>query len=115
LEVRQQLLVTPAGSVPPELSRAVSGFCEPVRAIRAAYIGLIEIRIDGGPPERHLGVGFTLADLASTAAGDQELHLVAERFYESMPDELQRGGCSFLEGAGLDAWRKQAQEVFSRP
>jgi hypothetical protein len=115
VEVRQQLLDTPAERVSPELAQAVTTFCKPIRAIRAAYVGLIEISIDGGGPERHLGVGFALADLAETVAGDRELHVVAERFYDSMPEELQRGGCSFLEGTGLDAWQEKAQEVYSRP
>jgi hypothetical protein len=31
-----------------------------------------------------------------------------------MPEEVQAGGCNFLEPGGIDAWQEKAQRVFSR-
>jgi hypothetical protein len=114
VELKQRLLETPADRVSPEIAKAVTGFCAPVGAIRSAYVGLLEITEGSDAPEQCLGVGFELTDAAATAAGDQELHLVATRFYDLMPEELQKGGCNFLESAGLAAWQQKAQRVFSR-
>ena len=45
-----------------------------------------------------------------TEEGDRELRLVADRFYETMPAEIQAGGCNFLEPGGIAAWAAQAQQ-----
>ena len=113
--MRQRLLDTPADRVPPELAKLVHDFCEPLDVIHAAYIGLTELTPDFHEPREQLAVAFELAaPVAETEEGDRELRLVTDRFYETMPEEVQAGGCNFLEPGGIDAWREQAQQVFSR-
>jgi hypothetical protein len=113
--VRQRLLETPAQRVPPELAAAVSTFCGPLEVIRAAYVGLTELRQEFHDPREVLSVAFELVvPTAETEEGDRELRLVADRFYETMPADVQEGGCNFLEPGGIDAWREKAQQVFSR-
>ncbi len=83
--------------------------------IASAYVGLIEVTEDFEPPEEHLGVGFELSEpAAETEEGDRELRLVADRFYDTMPEEIVEGGCNFLEPGGIAAWAEKAQKVFSR-
>jgi hypothetical protein len=114
--VRQRLLDTPTDRVPAELAETVRAFCEPVDVIHAAYIGLTELTLDFHDPREQLAVAFELAaPVAETEEGDRELRLVADRFYETMPEEIQAGGCNFLEPGGIDAWHEKAQQVFSRP
>ena len=113
--MRQRLLETPAQRVPPELAAAVSAFCAPLEVIRAAYVGLTELRQEFHDPREVLSVAFELVvPTAETEEGDRELRLVADRFYETMPEDVQEGGCNFLEPGGIDAWREKAQQVFSR-
>jgi len=113
--VRQRLLDTPADRVPPELAERVRSFCEPIDAIRSAYIGLTELTPDFHDPREQLAVAFELAEpVAETPEGDRELRVVADRFYEEMPEDVQAGGCNFLEPGGIDAWHEKAQQVFSR-
>jgi hypothetical protein len=113
--VRQRLLETPAQRVPPELAATVSAFCAPLEVIRAAYVGLTELRQDFHDPREVLSVAFELVvPTAETEEGDRELRLVADRFYETMPEDVLEGGCNFLEPGGIDAWREKAQQVFSR-
>ena len=113
--MRQRLLDTPADRVPPELAAKVKGFCEPIDVIHAAYIGLTELTQDFHEPRELLSVAFELAaPSAETEEGDRELRLVADRFYDTMPEDVQEGGCNFLEPGGIDAWREKAQQVFSR-
>jgi hypothetical protein len=113
--VRQRLLDTPADRVPPELAAAVKAFCEPIDVIHAAYVGLTELTEDFHAPREVLSVAFELAvPTAATEEGERELRLVADRFYDTMPKDVQAGGCNFLEPGGIDAWQKQAQQVFSR-
>ena len=113
--VRQRLLETPAGRVSPELTRTVVDFCAGIDVIRAAYVGLVEVTRDFDHPVEHLAVGFELAEpAAQTDEGDRELRLVADRFYDTMPDDVQDGGCNFLEPGGVAAWKEKAQLVFSR-
>jgi hypothetical protein len=113
--IRQTLLETPAERVSPELAEKVAGFCRPIDVIRSAYVGLIEVRVDFELPVERLATAFELAEpAAETAEGDRELRLVADRFYEAMPEELQAGGCNFLEPGGIAAWAEKAQLVFSR-
>ena len=114
--MRQKLLDTPADRVAPELARTVSDFCEPLDVIRSAYVGLTEITRDFGYPEEQLAVAFELAvPSAGTAEGDRQLRLVADRFYDTLPEEIQAGGCNFLEPGGITAWHEKARQVFSRP
>ena len=99
----------------PSSRQTVADFCEPIDVIRSAYVGLIEITRDFEQPAEHLGVAFELAEpAAESEEGDRELRLVADRFYETMPAEIQAGGCNFLEPGGIAAWAAQAQRVFSR-
>ena len=113
--LRQKLLETPAGSVPPGLAKTVTDFCEPVDVIRAAYVGLTEITRDFGYPHQQLAVAFELAvPTAGTEEGDRELRLVTDRFYDTMSEEIQAGGCNFLEPGGISVWQEKAQRVFSR-
>src|SRR5439155_4270096 len=72
--MRQRLLDTPPGRVPPELARTVQEFCEPVPEIRAAYVGLTELTRDFHDPEEQLAVAFELAaPVAGSAQGGREL------------------------------------------
>src|SRR5215471_17266027 len=113
--MRQRLLDTPADRVPAGLAATIRSFCEPIDAIHAAYVGLTELTLDFHEPREQLAVAFELAEpVAETAEGDRELRLVAERFYDSMPEDVVAGGCNFLEPGGIDAWREKAQQVFSR-
>ena len=112
--IRQKLLETPEDTVTPELAKTVSDFCQPLDVIASAWVGLIEVTRDFERPEQHLGVAFELSELPSTPEGDRELNLVADRFYETMPPEIQAGGCNFLEPGGIDAWSDKARRVFSR-
>ena len=115
MAIRQRLLQTPEDRVTPELAKTVADFCAPIDVIASAWVGLIEVTRDFEPPEQHLGVAFELAEpVANTPEGDRELHLVADRFYETMPPEIQEGGCNFLEPGGIDAWSGKARLVFSR-
>jgi len=114
--IRQRLLDTPADRVTPELAKTVGEFCAPLEAIRSAYVGLIEITHDFGYPEVQLGVAFELAaPAAETPEGDRQLRLVADRFYDTLPEEIQAGGCNFLEPGGITVWHEKARQVFSRP
>ena len=113
--MRQRLLETPADRVPAELAAAVKSFCEPIDVIRAGYIGLTELTQDFHEPREVLSVAFELATpSAETEEGDRELRIVADRFYDTMPEDVQAGGCNFLEPGGIDAWHEKAQQVFSR-
>jgi hypothetical protein len=113
--VRQRLLETPAERVPPELAAAVKSFCEPITEIHAAYIGVTELTEDFHNPREVLSVAFELASpSAETEEGGREIRLVADRFYDTMPEDVQAGGCNFLEPGGIEAWHEKAQQVFSR-
>ena len=113
--IRQTLLDTPADRVSPELAKTVADFCGPLDVIKTAWVGLIEIARDFHAPEQHLGVAFELSEpVAETEEGDRELRVVADRFYDTMPEEILEGGCNFLEPGGIDAWAAKAQKVFSR-
>ncbi len=113
--MRQRLLDTPTDRVPPELAAAVAAFCEPIEVINSAFVGLTELTQDFHKPREVLSVAFALAvPTAETEEGDRELRLVADSFYETMPESVQDGGCNFLEPGGIDAWSEKAQQVFSR-
>ena len=113
--MRQRLLETPPDRVPPELAAAVKAFCEPIEAILAAYVGLTELTEEFHDPRELLSVGFVLeAPAVQTEEGEREVRLVADRFYETMPDDLQAGGCNILGPGAIDAWNEKAWQVFSR-
>jgi hypothetical protein len=113
--MRQRLLDTPADRVPPEFAASVKAFCEPLDVIHAAYVGLTELTEDFHAPREVLSVAFELAEpTAATEEGDREIRLVADRFYDTMPEDVQAGGCNFLEPGGIDAWAAKARQVFSR-
>jgi hypothetical protein len=113
--IRQRLLDTPVERVSAELAKTVGDFCEPIDVIASAYVGLIEITRGFDRPEEHLGVGFELSEpVAGSEEGDRELRLVADRFYDQMPEEILQGGCNFLEPGGVEAWEEKARRVFSR-
>ncbi len=115
MSIRRRLLETPPDRVTPALVQTVGAFCEPLDVIASAWVGLIEVMRGLDPPEQHLGVAFELAEpVAETEEGDRELRLVADRFYETMPPEIQEGGCNFLEPGGIDAWQEKAVRVFTR-
>ena len=113
--MRQRLLDTPADRVPAGLAAAVRAFCEPIDAINAAYVGLTELTVEFHEPREQLAIAFELAaPVAETPEGDRELRVVADRFYETMPEEVQAGGCNFLEPGGIEAWQAKARQVFAR-
>ncbi len=113
MSLRQVLLETPADEVPAELARLVAEFCAPISEIRAAYVGLTELTRDFQHPTRQLSVAFELSEsAAATPEGDRELRLVADRFYEVMPAEVQAGGCNFLESGALGPWSEKARRVY---
>ena len=115
MAIRQSLLETPPERVPASLRQTVADFCAPIAEIRSAYVGLIELTRGLAPPEEHLGVAFELAETsAASEEGDRELRLVADRFYATMPAEIQEGGCNFLEPGGIEAWAERAVRVWPR-
>jgi hypothetical protein len=107
--VRKRLLATPADRVPDHLAAAVVAFCEPIAAIRAGYVALLEVTEGFGHPREQLAVAFELTDV-----GEATLALVAERFVESMPQEIQAGGCNVLQAGALGVWGEHARRVFAR-
>ena len=90
--MKQRLLDTPRTRVPAELAELVRAFCEPLDVIVASYVGLTEITEDFGYPREQLAVAFELRALSlHNRAGDPEIQRVADRFYESMPEDVDRG------------------------
>jgi hypothetical protein len=108
--VRHTLLETPPERVPHELAQLVIDFCRPMEAIVAGYVGLTRIAADFQDPVELLAAAFELR-----SDDDDELQLVADRFYESMPEEVQAGGCNVLAPGAVAVWRERAQRVYSRP
>ncbi len=109
MSVKHKLLDTPPEKVPHEFAQEVIDFCKPIAVITAAYVGLTEITEDFKNPYEQLAAGFEL--IAET---DENLQLIADRFYASMPEDVQAGGCNVLDGPGIAVWQKQAQRVFTR-
>jgi hypothetical protein len=109
MAVKHKLLETPAEKVPHEFAQTVIDFSKPIEVITAAYVGLTEITEDFTNPYEQLAAGFEL-----TADTDENLQLVADHFYASMPEDVQAGGCNVLDAGGLVVWQKQAQQVFTR-
>jgi hypothetical protein len=113
--VKQRLLDTAPEQVPADLAATVKAFSEPIEVIRVSYVGVVEVTEDFGYPRQQLAVAFELAvPTARTDEGDRELRLVADRFYEEMPPDVQSGGCNFLEPGAIAVWREKAQRVFAR-
>jgi hypothetical protein len=113
MAVRQRLLETPAEQVSAPLAKLVADFCEPIPEIRTAFVGLTETSRDLDTPTRQLSVAFELSEpSAQTEEGDRELRLVAERFYASMPEDVQAGGCNFLEPGATSVWEQKARRVY---
>ena len=106
---RHRLIDTPPEKVPHEFAQTVIDFCKPIDVITAAYVGLTEITEDFDFPREQLAAAFVL-----TSDDLDTVQPVADRFYESMPEDVQAGGCNVLDGPGVDVWRKQAQQVFTR-
>jgi len=114
MAVRQRLLETAAEQVPAPLAKIVADFCAPIPEIRAAFVGLTETSRDFELPTRQLSVAFELAEpSAQTEEGDRELRVVAERFYAAMPEDVQAGGCNFLEPGATEVWEQKARLVYS--
>ena len=109
MATKHRLLNTPAEEVPHEFAQEVIDFAKPLDAVTAAYVGLTEITEDFKDPYRQLAAGFELS-----AEDGAALQAFADRFYESMPADVQAGGCNVLDAGGAAAWRAQAQRVFSR-
>src|SRR5215831_2902646 len=107
--VKHRLLDTPAERVPHEFAQEVIDFCKPIEAVTAAYIGLTEITEDFQHPYEQLAAAFELA-----AEDDEHLQAFADRFYASMPEDVQAGGCNVLDAGGVQVWSRQAQRVFTR-
>jgi hypothetical protein len=107
--VKHRLLDTPAEQVPHEFAQEVIDFCKPIDAVTSAWVGLTEITEDFQHPYEQLAAAFELA-----AEDDTHLQEFADRFYGSMPEEVQAGGCNVLDAGGVAVWSKQAQQVFSR-
>jgi hypothetical protein len=107
--IRHTLLETPPERVPHEFAQHVIDFCKPIDVITAAYVGLTQISEDFKHPYEQLAAAFEL-----TSDGEAELQLVADRFYASMPEDVQAGGCNVLAPEALVVWREKAQLVYSR-
>jgi hypothetical protein len=109
MAVKHRLLDTPPEKVPHEFAQEVIDFCKPIDVITAAYVGLTEITEDFDFPREQLAAAFVL-----TSDDLDTVQPVADRFYQSMPADVQAGGCNVLDAGGLAVWQKQAQRVFTR-
>ena len=107
--IKHRLVETPPERVPHEFAQAVIDFCKPVDVITVGYVGLTEVTEDFKHPVEQLAAAFEL-----TSDTDENLQLVADRFYESAPEDVQAGGCNVLESGGAAVWREKAQRVFTR-
>ena len=109
MSVKHRLLDTPPDKVPHEFAQEVIDFCKPVDAVSAAWVGLTEITEDFQRPHEQLAAAFELS-----SEDDEHLQAFADRFYASMPEDVQAGGCNVLDEGGVAVWSRQAQRVFSR-
>jgi hypothetical protein len=106
---RHRLIDTPAEKVPHEFAQEVIDFCKPVDVVTGAWVGLTEITEDFQHPYEQLAAAFELS-----SEDDEHLQTFADRFYASMPEDVQAGGCNVLDAGGVAVWNRQAQRVFSR-
>jgi hypothetical protein len=109
MTVKHTLLATAPEQVPHEFAQAVIDFAKSLDVIVAAYVGLTSVAETFQNPVEQLAAAFEL-----TSDGDEEIRLVADRFYASMPAEVQAGGCNVLAPAALAVWREKAQRVYTR-
>jgi hypothetical protein len=107
--IKHKLLDTAPERVPHDFAQEVIDFCKPIDAVTAAWVGLTEITEDFAVPRQQLAAAFELA-----AEDDEHLQAFADRFYASMPEDVQAGGCNVLDPGGVAVWSRQAQQVFSR-
>ena len=107
--MRHRLIDTPPEKVPHEFAQRVIDFCKPIDAVTAAWVGVTEITEDFQRPYEQLSVAFELA-----AEDDASLQQFADRFYTSLPEDVQAGGCNVLDPGGVAVWSKRAQQVFAR-
>jgi hypothetical protein len=106
---RHRLIETPPEKVPHEFAQEVIDFCKPVEVVTGAWVGLTEITEGFQHPYEQLAAAFELS-----SEDDAHLQAFADRFYASMPDDVQAGGCNVLDAGGVAVWNRQAQRVFSR-
>ena len=106
---RHRLIDTPPEKVPHEFAQQVIDFCKPIDAVTAAWVGVTEVSEDFQRPHEQLAAAFALA-----AEDDASLQQFADRFYTSLPEEVQAGGCNVLDPGGVAVWSEQAQQVFAR-
>jgi len=109
VDTKHTLLETPPETVPHELAQAVIDFAKADPNVTAAFVGLTSISEDFHKPYEQLAAAFALADESEAA-----LQAFADRFYGTLPESLQAGGCNVLEPAALEAWQAKAQRVFAR-
>ena len=107
--VKHKLLDTPPEKVPHEFAQEVIDFCKPIDVVTAAWVGLTQIAEDFQRPYEQLAAAFAL-----TSEDDTSLQQFADRFYSSLPENVQAGGCNVLDPGGVAVWSKQAQQVFLR-
>jgi hypothetical protein len=107
--IKHTLIETPPDKVPHAFAQEVIDFCKPIDAVTAAYVGLTEIAEDFKRPVEQLAAAFELA-----AEDDASLERFADRFYATMPADVQAGGCNVLDAGGAAVWRERAQRVFAR-
>ena len=107
--VKHKLLDTAAEKVPHEFAQAVIDFSKPIDVITAAYVGLTEVTEDFNNPREQFAAAFVV-----NPEDVEHVQLVADRFYATVPEDVQAGGCNVLDGPGVIAWEKQAQRVFFR-
>jgi len=106
---RHRLIDTPPEKVPHEFAQEVIDFCKPVEVVTGAWVGLTEVTEDFQHPHEQLAAAFELS-----AEDDENLQAFADRFYASMPEDVQAGGCNVLDAGGVAVWNRQAQRVFAR-
>ena len=109
MATKHRLLETPADEVPHAFAQEVIDFAKATDGVSAAYVGLTEITEDFHDPRPQLAAAFELA-----AEDEPALRAFADRFYESMPADVQAGGCNVLDAGDAAVWRAQAQRVFGR-
>jgi len=107
--IKHRLLDTPPDKVPHEFAQEVIDFCKPIEAVTGAWVGLTEITEDFQHPYEQLAAAFVLV-----AEDDASLEGFADRFYASVPEDVQAGGCNVLDPGGVAVWSRQAQRVFTR-
>jgi len=109
VNTKHTLLETAPESVPHEVAQEVIDFAKADANVTTAFVGLTSVTEDFHKPYELLAAAFVLGD-----ESDGALQAFADRFYETLPESLQAGGCNVLAPAALEAWQAKAQRVFSR-